>query len=172
MKSLLGYSMKYANSLTVLFRHHVWANLRLFRACTELTNDQLTQSLLGTFGSIFDTLHHIVTAERAYISRIITGKRDNTPADAPPLSVADMISLTQQTGLLLIDWVEKIQADDIVEIDWDGTIRHVPKTILLTQAINHATEHRNQVMTILTQLGIDPPHLSAWAYFDQIEKET
>jgi uncharacterized damage-inducible protein DinB len=39
---------------------------------------------------------------------------------------------------------------DTVRIDWDGTPRDVPKTILLTQAINHATEHRAQIMAILT----------------------
>lgn len=44
--------------------------------------------------------------------------------------------------------------------------RDVPKTIILTQVINHATEHRAQVMAILTQLGIEPPDLSSWSYFE------
>jgi uncharacterized damage-inducible protein DinB len=46
----------------------------------------------------------------------------------------------------------------------------VPKTILLTQAINHATEHRAQIMAILTQLGIQPPDLDGWSYFDELEQ--
>jgi uncharacterized damage-inducible protein DinB len=63
-----------------------------------------------------------------------------------------------------------VQADDIVRLDWDGTPRDVPKTIILNQVINHATEHRSQIMTIMTQLGIDPPDLQSWAYFDEMEK--
>jgi uncharacterized damage-inducible protein DinB len=45
----------------------------------------------------------------------------------------------------------------------------VPKTIILTQVINHATEHRAQVMVLLTQLGIEPPDLQGWTYFDELE---
>ena len=63
-----------------------------------------------------------------------------------------------------------MQAGDTVEIDWDGVLRDVPKTILLPQAINHATEHRAQIMAILPQLGIQPPELDSWSYFDEMEQ--
>jgi uncharacterized damage-inducible protein DinB len=36
--------------------------------------------------------------------------------------------------------------------------------IELTQAINHATEHRTQIRTALTQAGIEPPALDGWAW--------
>jgi len=45
--------------------------------------------------------------------------------------------------------------------------RNVPKTILLTQVINHATEHREQIKAILTELGIEPPDLQGWSYFEE-----
>jgi uncharacterized damage-inducible protein DinB len=62
----------------------------------------------------------------------------------------------RNTGLGLIEWAPKVQAGDTVQLDWGGTPREVPKTIILTQVINHATEHRAQVMAILTKLGIHP----------------
>jgi uncharacterized damage-inducible protein DinB len=65
----------------------------------------------------------------------------------------------------LIKWAQKMKANDKVLIDWDGTLREGPKTIILTQAINHATEHRGQIMVIMTQLGIQPPDLDSWTYF-------
>ena len=34
---------------------------------------------------------------------------------------------------------------------------------------NHATEHRAQIMAILTQLGVEPRDLSGWAYFEEGE---
>ena len=52
-----------------------------------------------------------------------------------------------------------MQAEDTVQVDWDSTLRDVPKTIILTQVTTHATEHRKQVKAILTQLGIEPPDL-------------
>jgi uncharacterized damage-inducible protein DinB len=63
-----------------------------------------------------------------------------------------------------------VKAKDTVQLDRRGTPRDVPKTVILTQVINHATEHRAQVMVILTQLGIEPPDLSSWSYFNALDK--
>lgn len=159
--------MNPADTLTTLFRHHLWANERIIELCAELSDEQLDATLLGTFGSIRDTLQHIVTAERSYFSRISTGRPYRRPADAPPLTLAEMLEWARTSGAGLVDWAPQVQPGDVVQIDWDGVLRDVPKTILLTQAINHATEHRAQVMAILTHLGIEPPELDSWAYFDE-----
>ena len=161
--------MKPSDTLTTLFRHHLWANLRLLERCAGLTSEQLDATLAGTFGSIRDTLQHIVTSEQSYFSRISTGQRYDRPAEAPPLTFAEMVESARTTGLGLIEWAPKVQAGDTVQIDWDGTPRDVPKSIILTQVINHATEHRAQIMTMLTHVGIEPPDLQSWAYFDELE---
>jgi uncharacterized damage-inducible protein DinB len=161
--------MKSIDTLTTLYKHNLWANLRLLECCAELTDEQLDATLSGTYGSIRDTLAHIVLAEQSYFSRISTGQRYQHPTDAPPLTITDMMELARATGAGLIEWAPKVQAEDTVQIDWDGTPRAVPKTIILTQAINHATEHRAQIMTILTQLGIQPPELDSWTYFDELK---
>ena len=113
---------------------------------------------------------HIVLAEQSYFSRISTGQPLRRPENASPLSMAEMIESARRTGAGLIEWAPKVQAGDTVQLDWDGTPREVPKSIILTQVINHATEHRAQVMAIMTQLGIEPPDLQAWSYFDQLEE--
>jgi uncharacterized damage-inducible protein DinB len=156
-------------TLATLFDHHRWANLRLLEVCAALTDEQLDATIVGTFGTIRDTLQHIATAERSYLSRISTGQPYRRPADAPPLTLAEMAESLHASGSGLIEWAPKVQAGDAVQIDWDGTLRDVPKTILLTQAVNHATEHRAQIMAILTQLGIEPPELDAWSYYDERE---
>jgi uncharacterized damage-inducible protein DinB len=156
--------------LTTLFRHNHWANLRILEECAALTDEQLDATTVGTYGSIRDTLQHIVTAEKSYFSRISTGQPYRRPKDAPPLTIAEMTASLRETGAGFIEWVSKVGTDDTVQIDWDGTPRDVPKTILLTQAINHATEHRAQVMAILTHLDIEPPDLSGWTYFDELEQ--
>jgi uncharacterized damage-inducible protein DinB len=155
-----------ADSLATLFSHNLWANLRLLECCAALSSEQLDATISGTYGSIHDTLEHIVNAEQSYFSRISTGqRRRRRPEGAPPLTIAEMTESVRTTGTGLIDWAQKIQADDKVPVEMDGTMRDVPKTILLTQAINHATEHRAQIMVILTQLGIEPPELDGWTYY-------
>ena len=39
--------------------------------------------------------------------------------------------------------------------------------IRLAQAIHHGTDHRSQVCTALTTLGIEPPAIDVWDYADQ-----
>jgi uncharacterized damage-inducible protein DinB len=162
--------MKPGDTITTLFSHHLWANLRLLERCAELTSEQLDATISGAFGSIHDTLQHIIRSEQSYFSRISTGQPRHRPKDAPPLTIAEMVESARATGLGLIEWAPKVQADDTVQVDWEGTLRAVPKTIILTQVINHATEHRAQIMAILTQLGIESPDLQSWAYFDELNK--
>jgi uncharacterized damage-inducible protein DinB len=160
-------NMKPTDTLTTLFSHNLWANLRLLERCAELTGEQLEATMPGAYGSIGDIWQHIVTSEQSYFSRISTGQRLHRPADAPALTMAEMKDSLRKTGSGLVEWASKVQADDTVQIDWDGTLRDVPKTIILTQVINHATEHREQIKAILTQMGIEPPDLQGWAYFDE-----
>jgi uncharacterized damage-inducible protein DinB len=158
--------MNPTDTLTTLFSHNHWANLRLIEFCARLSDEQLDATIVGAFGSIRDTLQHIVSAERSYFSRISTGQPYRRPEDAPPLTLTQMQESAQYSGQGLSEWAGKVQASDTVQVNWDGEMVAVPCTILLTQAINHATEHRAQVMAILTQLGIQPPDLDGWSYFE------
>ncbi len=155
------------DTLTTLFSHNLWANLQLLDICANLTDEQLDSTLDGTFGSIRNTWQHIARAEQAYFSRVSTGKLYRHPKDAEP-TLAEIGESLRYSGEGFIKQAPDVKADETVEINWDGEPRDVPKTILLTQAINHATEHRSQIMTILTQLGIQPPDLDGWTYFDEI----
>ena len=158
--------MKSTDTLTTLFKHNRWANLALLESCAELTSEQLDATIIGTYGSIRDTLEHIVVAEKSYVSRITTGQRYQQPENAPPMTITEMIESAHATGSGLIEWAPKVQANETVQlVDWEGVSRDVPKTVILTQAINHATEHRAQIMATMTQLGIQPPDLDGWTYF-------
>ena len=157
--------MKDTNTLSTLFGHNLWANTKLLELCAGLSDEQLDATIIGTFGTIRETVQHIVTAERSYFSRISTGQPFRRPEDEAPLSMAAVLELTRSTGAGFVEWATKVQGDETVAVDWDGTIHNIPKAIILTQAINHATEHRSQIMAILTQLGIEPPELDGWSYF-------
>ena len=163
--------MEPTDTLSTIFSHNLWANLRLLDACAGLNSEQLNTSTSGGYGSIRNTFQHIVLAERSYYSRICTGQPYLRLKDAPPLSLPEMRDSLVESGKGLIEWVQMVKSKDIVLVDWDGTQREIPKTIILNQAINHATEHRAQIMVIMTQLGIEPPDLDSWTYFDELEKK-
>jgi uncharacterized damage-inducible protein DinB len=55
--------------------------------------------------------------------------------------------------------------DEIVVVRRDdGSETHAPKGLRLAQVLHHGTDHRSQVCTALTQLGIEPPEIDLWAY--------
>src|SRR3954471_20154401 len=56
--------------LTTLFAHNVWANLKLLDFCQRLSDEQLEATAIGGFGSIHNTLRHIVGAEVSYVERV------------------------------------------------------------------------------------------------------
>jgi uncharacterized damage-inducible protein DinB len=164
-------TMKKTDLLTTLFSHNLWANQRMLEECAKLSEEQLDATLEGTYGTIRDTLEHIVKAEQGYFSRVSAGERYQRPENEPQMTIQEMKDALEKTGKGFIEWAGKVGAEDTVEIDWDGVMRDVPKTTLLTQVINHATEHRSQIMTIMTQMGVEPPELDSWIYFDVMDKK-
>jgi uncharacterized damage-inducible protein DinB len=41
---------------------------------------------------------------------------------------------------------------------------HVNSWVLIVQIINHATEHREQIKSMLTALEVTPPSVDGWDY--------
>lgn len=152
--------------LVMLFRHNLWANLRLLDACAKLDEQQLQATTAGVYGPIYDTLNHVVRSERGYLNHL-TGIPQGTP---PPWEekpdIAALRKYAQQTGEGLIAAAAATEASDVVHLQWDGKRWPVPASMILNQTINHSTEHRSQVMTLLTQQGIEPPDLSGWAFVE------
>jgi uncharacterized damage-inducible protein DinB len=153
--------------LAAIFRHNLWANLRLFDACAALSQEQLAATTAGTYGAVYDTLRHLVRAESNYLNHI-THRRQGTPLgwdDNPTIEA--LREYVRQSGEGLIAFANGTAASESMPMEWDGQRRQVPLSHILTQAINHATEHRAQVMTIMTQQGVEPPDLSGWGYIDE-----
>ena len=146
------------------FAHHVWATVRLLDACAELTTDQLDASVPGTFGSIIETLRHTVGADCWYLHRLTGEAHDPIDEDG-----ADLAALRDETDRHGGEWLALLAAgqdpDDVVSVHRDdGSATHAPRGIRLAQALHHGTDHRSQVCTALTALGIVPPDVDAWAF--------
>ena len=52
------------------FGHHVWATLRLLDACDPLSPEQLSSAVPGTYGSILDTMRHLVGSDAGYLAAL------------------------------------------------------------------------------------------------------
>jgi uncharacterized damage-inducible protein DinB len=154
--------------LTTLFAHNTWANLKLLSFCERLSDEQLDATAIGCFGSIRDTLWHIVGAEVSYVERV-NGKLPPKPP-APD----------QFPGFAVLKDAVRWAGDELLQLALsarkDTSVRQRPPrqpieyklASLIAQAINHSTEHRAQISAIITQLGMEPPDMSGWQYMEEI----
>jgi uncharacterized damage-inducible protein DinB len=46
----------------------------------------------------------------------------------------------------------------------DGSVTRAATSIRLAQVLHHGTDHRSQICTALTNLGVVPPDIDVWAY--------
>ena len=69
----------------LLFAYDAWANARTLEACAALTPEQFTRSLGSSFGSVRDTLAHILGAQWIWHERLNGRPTAGLPsADAYP----------------------------------------------------------------------------------------
>jgi uncharacterized damage-inducible protein DinB len=142
------------------FAHHVWATLHVIDACLDLSAEQLETSVPGTRGPMLETLRHIVRADASDLF-ILTGDRAYD-VDVERMSLAEARVVMERYGS---GWAELISGsldpDAVVrEVDeTDGYQRWAPVGFRLMGTLNHGTDHRSQICTALTTLGIEPPKI-------------
>ncbi|MGH2428109.1 MAG: DinB family protein [Candidatus Limnocylindria bacterium] len=152
-----------ASLLDDAMAHHIWATERLIDACKDLTPEQLTTPAPGTYGSILDTFRHLVSTDCWYV----TFFRDE-PQRIEEGSEADLDELRSAITSNGKVWMDLLAGGldgeaDIVE-HGDGWNFHSPMGFRLAQVIHHGTDHRSQICTALTSLGMEPPGIDLWAY--------
>jgi uncharacterized damage-inducible protein DinB len=156
-----------SESLVELFRHNAWANQRLFDACEGLSDAQLDATIAGTFGSIRNTLVHIVGAQERYVAALAgTGPVSVIRERGPFPGLAELREGARTSGDALVELAAHVQSGATVTTTWCGEGYTLPVWLLLVQAINHATEHRAQVAATLTHQGIAPPGMDGWTYHE------
>lgn len=154
-----------ATLLSDAFRHHVWATIRVLDACADLRPEQLSTSAPGTYGSILETLRHVVGSDSWYLFDI-TGDRalriEEDLMDLPELRTAMERDGEAWSALLAQDPDPDVVLKDVDEDD--GYERDAPIGIRLAQALHHGTDHRSQICTTLTSLGVEPPGIDVWNF--------
>src|SRR5688572_30649092 len=74
----------------------------------------------------------------------------------------------ERTGNALIDICENLQEDTILRGTWRGEPYEYPIMTLIIQALNHATEHRTHIGSLMGYQGTEPPDSDGWEYGDQV----
>ena len=133
------------------FGHHVWATIRVLDACAALD-------------SIIDTLRHLVGGDVFYLDVLTDGEPepfDEAASDIPMLRAVMEAHDPAWQRLVAGDLDPRVV---VVEHEDNGWETHAPLGIRLAQSLHHGTDHRSQVCTALTSLGIEPPAIDVWDF--------
>ena len=150
------------NFLEKLFEHNNWANLRIIQACAALSDEQLdAEPPSATKGSIRLTVLHLVNSQRGYLSLLTLPPEARLHAPPAFAELQQAASISGE-GLLSLARDESSKHLKTQLRTTDGYF--VEPWVVMVQAINHATEHREQIKSMLSSLGVTPPDIDGWDY--------
>jgi uncharacterized damage-inducible protein DinB len=155
--------------VAAFFRQSSWASQRLIEVCESLSDQQLDTPANATYGSIRETLVHLVATEQRYIRRL-GGAPPSEPVledETPGLDV--LKRATRASGETLARMAASASPAWLVSgVTEYGLKFETEATVFLLQTVNHSTEHRTQVISILSTLGLGSAdldeQLDAWAW--------
>ena len=149
------------NILARFIEHNNWANLQDFDACETLKEEQLDfQPQSAVRGSIRETLQHLVLSQEDYLSILTTA--NHSPEREPAPTLSELREVAVKSGRELVSLVQGSSSGLLPpQIHLSDGYRVKP-WVILVQVINHATEHREQIKSILTALGVEPPRIDGW----------
>jgi uncharacterized damage-inducible protein DinB len=153
--------------LVEFIRYNNWANHQVLQACQNLSEEQLDTAAPGAYGTIRDTLLHLLWAEADYVGRL-TGARPYPTlfkrGDLP--SVAGLSAFASDVAPALLDAIQRIPPNHIVHEEEDGNTFEYQARGLFIQVVNHGIEHRTNITTLLSSLGIPAPEVDGWGYME------
>jgi len=150
------------NYLEKLFEHNNWANLRILEACSVLNDEQLdAEPQSVTKGTIRRTLVHLVSSQQSYLRTLTLPVEERR--SAVTVEYADLQESVRMSGAGLLTIARGDQKPFKSQLQTrDGYL--VEPWVLMVQIINHASEHREQICSMLNTIGITPPDMDGWTY--------
>ncbi|MEM9477664.1 MAG: DinB family protein [Pseudomonadota bacterium] len=160
-------------------RYNRWQNRSLVTAADTLTDGARWQDRGAFFGSIAQTLNHILWDDRIWIARLRGNRAEeasigahhpytDTPRDWDTFKI-ERAALDDQIVL----WIGSLSDADLTrDITWRKGDRYVTTNFgfNLAHMINHQTHHRGQVHAMLTMAAAtpDPTDLQMLETFDPL----
>ena len=151
-----------------LYHHNNWANAKLIEVLAQQPEAVLEATAPGSYGKIGETLVHLVAAQERYVSRLTATERPEAVKESGGWQGFEPLRTSLEwSGYELTKLAEKTPDTAYRDTEHQGRPVKLMYATVLAQAINHATEHRVNITTILAAEGIEHPELDAWAYGEE-----
>jgi uncharacterized damage-inducible protein DinB len=149
-----------AGPFQLLFEYNRWANRRTREEVARVSPEQFTREIGGSYGSLRNTLAHVIAAEWVWLRRW-----KGTSPGAPPfrddeLTLENLGSHWQPIEHETQAFIDRLAPEGLEQPVAYTTTRGKPFAEPLWQqlqhVVNHSSYHRGQIVTLLRQLGCEP----------------
>jgi uncharacterized damage-inducible protein DinB len=159
--------------LEQLYDYNVWANGLVLKYAQKLPEEQYTQETTHSFGSIRDTLVHILFVEWLWRERIQGNPMDvdeamesMKPENFPTMD--DLYHRWFDEELAMRNFLGDLSEEGYLEtfgyVNIAGRYLEDTKADGLTQLVLHGMQHRAEVAAVLTEFGFSPGNLDYYLY--------
>jgi uncharacterized damage-inducible protein DinB len=159
-------------SLREIYEYNFWARRQQLASCATLSQEQLDRPLPSSFGSMRDTLKHILGADWVWLERFLGRSPRNVPwiGDTHTLEAigARWNGIEADTRAYLAALAPEALDSPLTYRNLKGETWTYPLWKCLIHLVNHGTYHRGQVTMALRQLGAVPPAVDFLVYCDKI----
>lgn len=173
IKQVQNMHTAFLDNYRFLARYNRWMNQRLYAACEALDDEERKRHRGAFFGSIHQTLTHLLLADRMWLHRFASQATTFDTLASAELALPegsdytsdlypDWLALQQARDALderIEQWLADMQPDFLTSTlryaNTKGVARAHPAWQALTHFFNHQTHHRGQTTTLLMQAGVD-----------------
>jgi uncharacterized damage-inducible protein DinB len=146
-----------AQTIARLYDYNFWADHRTMDSCATLTTEQLLKPVGGSFGSVRNTLAHIMDVEWLYLERWQGRVPPSLPKAEDYPDLGAIRARWKDVEMNLTRYVSGLSDADLVRVvefrNTKGILYRHPLWEMMQHLVNHSTYHRGQVATLLRMLG-------------------
>ena len=163
------------NNIALMARFNAWVNDRVYGCVASLSDADYRQDRKAYFGSIHNTLNHLLVVDSLWTHRIKGS--DHGIKSLDQILHDDFESLRaarQAEDAALIKLVDSLSDDELQgpvtdrRMIGDGSYTTRRDHILIT-LFNHQTHHRGQIHAMLTQQDIELPPLDVIVFLAEAD---
>jgi uncharacterized damage-inducible protein DinB len=159
-----------ADLVRTMYAYGAWANARVVEAAARLAPAEYRTDGGASFGSVHDTLAHLMGAQWLYLERWRGTSPTALPEGAhfPDLAAlrARWSEVERETAAFVAGLDDAALAREVAYLNTAGERWAYPLWQQMLHQANHATQHRSEVAMVLTRFGQSPGWLDFLYWVD------
>jgi uncharacterized damage-inducible protein DinB len=160
------------DAIRSFYQYNVWANHRILKTTSNLSPNQFLDPLRAGELSVRDTLVHTMSAEWIWVSR---WQGSSPSAMFEPGHFPNLQAIRTRWDSIEAEtrrFIDQLHPPQLVEVisykNTKGENWAYPLWQQMIHQVNHATQHRSEVASILTHFGWSPGNLDYLVYQDEL----